>query len=376
MFISIYVVKSPPLTPQTRLSGRRRHIVKFTTYRIRLSPGSCLRPRKAVRRRRQAHESQVRDQELVWEAARPLAADLVFPAQPSAEPMTGVSVDGSIRLAHRAEMEVIPPAQQQAVEPPHHVLGGHFFRQFVKPPLPTLFLDPGERLTIHTRCAARSAAQRLGVAQHVPPVDLVVQEIETDPRLPPSLSHVVPCEAPRPFSAWPDAIRQSPRRSLLPAPFPDQGSFPPPALPGFIGTTTLSATPGGRFRASRHHRWPAPPASHPKGLPVLHTTPLSHMPSPLPRRNRWVLYVVRFPQRRRPSPKFGRVGFRIALFEACSAFTARYGLRACQVSYGPSTPEASTDSLPPRPFRLLPAGTTFAGSDSHPLRSCTFCTAH
>ena len=77
-------------------------------------------------------------------------------------------------------------------------------------------------------------------------------------------------------------------RSLLPAPFPDQGSFPPPALPGFTGTTTLSATPRGRFRASRHHRWPAPPASHPKGLPVLHTTPLSHMPSPLPRRNRWV----------------------------------------------------------------------------------------
>ena len=78
------------------------------------------------------------------------------------------------------------------------------------------------------------------------------------------------------------------------------------------------------------------------------------------------------PQRRRPSPKFRRVGFRIALFEACSAFTARYGLCARQVPYGPSTPEASTGSLPPRPFRLLPAGTTFAGWDSHPLRLCTF----
>ena len=108
------------------------------------------------------------------------------------------------------------------------------------------------------------------------------------PRLPPSLSHVVPCEAPRLFGV---ARRKASIacRSLLPAPFPDQGSFPPPALPGFTGTTTLSATPRGRFRASRHHRWPAPPASHPKGLPVLHTTPLSHMPSPLPRRNRWVL---------------------------------------------------------------------------------------
>ena len=54
-------------------------------------------------------------------------------------------------------------------------------RQFVEPPLPPLLLDPGERLTIHTRRAARSAAQRIDVAQHVPPVDLVVQEIETEP---------------------------------------------------------------------------------------------------------------------------------------------------------------------------------------------------
>ena len=114
------------------------------------------------------------------------------------------------------------------------------------------------------------------------------------PRLPPSLSHVVLCEAPRLFGV---ARRNASIacRSLLPAPFPDQGSFPPPALPGFTGTTTLSATPGGRFRASRHHRWPAPLASHPKGLPVLHTTPLSHMPSPLPRRNRWVRTSFSFP---------------------------------------------------------------------------------
>ena len=114
-----------------------------------------------------------------------------------------------------------------------------------------------------------------------------IASLPIHPRLPPSLSHVVPCEAPRLFGV---ARRKASIacRSLLPAPFPDQGSFPPPALPGFIGTTTLSATPEGRFRASRHHRWPAPPASHPKGLPVLHTTPLSHMPSPLPRRNRWV----------------------------------------------------------------------------------------
>ena len=38
--------------------------------------------------------------------------------------------------------------------------------------------------------------------------------------------------------------------------------------------------------------------------------------------------VALLPRRRRPSPYLRRVGFRIALFEACSAFTARYGLCA------------------------------------------------
>ena len=38
------------------------------------------------------------------------------------------------------------------------------------------------------------------------------------------------------------------------------------------------------------------------------------------------------PQRRRPSPKLRRVGFRIALFEACLAFTTRYGLHVRRVT--------------------------------------------
>lgn len=38
------------------------------------------------------------------------------------------------------------------------------------------------------------------------------------------------------------------------------------------------------------------------------------------------------PQQRRPYPNIRRVGFRITLFEACSAFTARYGLHTRQVT--------------------------------------------
>lgn len=37
-------------------------------------------------------------------------------------------------------------------------------------------------------------------------------------------------------------------------------------------------------------------------------------------------------QRRRPSRPMCPVGFRIIVFEACSAFTARYGLSACWIA--------------------------------------------
>ena len=196
-----------------------------------------------------------------------------------------------------------------------------------------------------------------------------IASLPIHPRLPPSLSHVVPCEAPRLFGV---ARRNASIacRSLLPAPFPDQGSFPTPALPGFTGTTTLSATPGGRFRASRHHRWPAP-LSHPKGLPVLHTTPLSHMPSPLPRRNRWVHASFASPTTAAfPEIQAGRLPhcpFRGLLSVHCTLRPMR-SLNPLRTLLHRN---ASTASLPPRPFRLLPAGTTLAGWDSHPLMLCT-----
>ena len=115
------------------------------------------------------------------------------------------------------------------------------------------------------------------------------------------------------------------------------------------------------------HRLPATPRGFPCCTQPLFRTCRRHLPG-------GTVGCLRrsLPQRRRPSPKCRRVGFRIILFEACSAFTARYGLYARGVPYGPFTPEASTDSLPPRPFRLLPAGTTLAGWGSHPLRLCTF----
>jgi hypothetical protein len=42
--------------------------------------------------------------------------------------------------------------------------------------------------------------------------------------------------------------------------------------------------------------------------------------------------VVLLPSQRRPSRNKGSVGFRIFPFEACSAFTARFGLHRRQVA--------------------------------------------
>jgi CHAD domain-containing protein len=74
------------------------------------------------------------------------------------------------------------------------------------------------------------------------------------------------------------------------------------------------------------------------------------------------------PQQYQPSPYFGRVGFRITLFEACSAFTHITACMLAESLTGPSTPEASTASLPPQLLQLLPAEAKVAGRDLHPLR--------
>jgi hypothetical protein len=62
----------------------------------------------------------------------------------------------------------------------------------------------------------------------------------------------------------------------------------------------------------------------------------------------------------------------ITHFEACSTFTR---VTACMIAKSleePSTPKASTASLPPPLLRLLPAGATVAGRGSHPLEDSAF----
>ena len=97
------------------------------------------------------------------------------------------------------------------------------------------------------------------------------------------------------LSALPDAVRQSPvarsfqHRSRTRGPFlhrhyPASSVLRPRPPPQGAGSVPHDTTVGQRRHASR-----------PEGLPVLHTIPLSHMPSPLPRRNRWVRVSLSFP---------------------------------------------------------------------------------
>ena len=232
--------------------------------RIRLSPGSCLRPRRVALAR-----TGVRGATTCWAlvglAVDLLAAHRVLPAQPLAWPITVPSAVRSLTAAFAA------PAP---------------------PPVCRYILD--FLLRFHMWCLAELLD----------------------------------------FSAWPDAKRQSPvarscqHRSRTKGPslhqhYPASPVLRPYPPPQGAGSVPHDTTVG-------QHRLPATPRGFPCCTQPLFHTCRRHYPGGTvgcPHRS--------LPQRRRPSPKFRRVGFRIALFEACSAFTARYGLCACQVPTDP-----------------------------------------
>jgi len=133
--------------------------------------------------------------------------------------------------------------------------------------------------------------------------------------------------------------------SLLRASALNQGSFPPPALPGFSGTTSLSATPRRPTYPSPEFGWSSP--TTPRASRVACAF-LVYVLSPLPRHSHW-RHCFAHPSSRVSLPRIGcRVGPRIVLFEACSAFTR---VTACTLARPPNRgslhPKASATSLPP-----------------------------
>ena len=169
----------------------------------------------------------------------------------------------------------------------------------------------------------------------------------SDTRLPSSLSRVTPSAV---SEHLPELLGcPIPAPSLRIASVPNQGLFPPPALPGFNGNTGLSVTPLRPDPSLTGVRLPI--LEHALGLPVLRAFSFVYMPRhyPAQRLSSYLLNppaVSTFPER-----VTGSVCASI-IFEACSAFTR---VAACTLALPPIRdmhfPKTSTVSLPPQLLR-------------------------
>src|SRR5277367_3139658 len=111
-------------------------------------------------------------------------------------------------------------------------------------------------------------------------------------------------------------FRQVTNPRLLRQTHQKSGSFPPPALPSFSGTTTLSDSRVDRCQAASLRPLPSPST----GLPRL-LDPLSRRAVPITPVDRSRCTRRLLPRTVLPSPKSGRVGVHNFPFEACSGFT-------------------------------------------------------
>ena len=162
-------------------------------------------------------------------------------------------------------------------------------------------------------------------------------------RAQPSLSRVTPSAVSEHYSELIGYPISCP--FLRPASVLNQGPFPPPALPGFPGTTNLSATP----------KRPACPSRvsglvilhHAKGLPVLRAFPLCTCCRHYPGTGTGGTALL-IPTSPISLPRIGgRVGLCNVFFEDCSAFTH---VTACTLAKSLNDPlhqRLQPTSLPP-----------------------------
>ena len=157
---------------------------------------------------------------------------------------------------------------------------------------------------------------------------------------------------------------------LLPVSLSNQGSFPPPALPGLTGTTSPSATLPAQ---PAPHGGPVGVCSPPTGLPVLLPSPSSMRAAATTPAEPASARVARFPAS--GSLPRDTVGSASALHVSRPARRS-LALRPAWSPGRPRQPVPSECFRPcrclHRPLRLLPAGATVAGRDSHPLGDGAF----
>ena len=134
-------------------------------------------------------------------------------------------------------------------------------------------------------------------AEDIVTADLVVQGVETKARL----AFAFACNAICSFWTLPGVARLPNPRSLATCCVrPVQGPFPPPALPGFPGTTGLSATSLRPDHPSPESGWPSP--ATPRGFPCCARFPCVHAAATTPAQPLAVPPCSSV-QRYQPSPK-------------------------------------------------------------------------
>ena len=127
--------------------------------------------------------------------------------------------------------------------PPHRCrpvrLLGQFLPQARQPLLDARRLDRREVHSVHARCPRIEAGQPIGMLEDVLSTNLVVEQVEAIVRLCLRLAIELPLKDPDLYRCC-QAHRQSPDPLRLQKAHQKSGSFPPPELPGFIGTTAPS----------------------------------------------------------------------------------------------------------------------------------------
>src|SRR5438094_976127 len=186
--------------------------------------------------------------------------------------------------------------------------------QCAEPPLHPARVDAREGLPVHAGRAAVRTAPGIRVSEDVFTPHFVIQAVEPPRRLLLGLHVQRPLEPPNLFrSCQAHANLLVSARSSAP---PNQGSFPPLALPRFIGRMSPSDVCRTRF--------PMEPLSgdpdRPTDLPCC-KSPRAYVLRPLPRRAGPLSHVGGLSRPRRPSSMEMRLGARIIAFEACSGFT-------------------------------------------------------
>jgi len=154
---------------------------------------------------------------------------------------------GAVRTGRRYPQRSFSPARLRNHDSPHRLwsicLVVQFLPESVQPPPLPLRFDVLEAFPIHTGCALIGFRQRPCAEQNVFPVHLIVELIEAESRLVLRLSIQLDLKFPNLIRHFQTFVNHR----VFPSSQTCQkrGSFPPPALPGFTGTSDPLRRPDG-----------------------------------------------------------------------------------------------------------------------------------